>query len=153
MSNGELYRLGSKQTILRWLRWEFAYTASIACFALDANAHHLVVYKPFDSIRLPVDRVLVKCRVNGAAVDLVSAAIDIVFLGLAPKVVAPVCSGNELDATRLVYMAFTYCTWSLSPPRNSKSISSPPSAIMMNAVTAPPVPAERMVADTLPYRM
>ena len=97
MSNGEFYADSCQQTILRWLRWEFAYTAGIACLALDACAHHLVVYEPFDSVWLPVNRELVKCRVDVAAVDLVDAAIDVVFLGLAPKVVAPVCSNPTVN--------------------------------------------------------
>lgn len=47
----------------------------------------------------------------------------------------------------------TYWTWLVSPPKNSKSISSPPSAIKIKAVTEPPAPADLSVADNLPNLM
>jgi hypothetical protein len=142
-----------KTNNLRWLGWEFTLATWIACLGSRSCAYYFAIYHPINFIWSPIKCILVESLINVSTSYWMNATIDCIFYSFSPKVIAPKRLFFQKGVIENLFCYSTYCTCRESPPRISKSISSPPSAIKMKAVTAPPVPADRMVADTLPYLM
>jgi hypothetical protein len=97
---------------------------------------------------LPINGILVELITSRLLWRIDSSTINTIDNLLSPKVIAPI---YMLAIYHVYFIKRTYVMVSVPPANNSKSISSPLSAIRMTAVTAPGTLADLIEALKLPY--
>lgn len=103
---------------------------------------------------LPVNRISIKLFPSSLCGRIYCSTIGTINDLLSPKVIAPEKNCNKFAKVDLLICKKkkkTYVIVSEPPANNSKSISSPSSAIKMTAVTAPGTSADFTVALKRPY--